>query len=92
MTIRFEWDELKNQRNIIERGLDFADAIEVINNPAFIQQDKRKEYGEDRFIAGGLSQGRFVFAVYTVRSSELVRIISFRKANRRERKRYEEKI
>lgn len=92
ITIRFEWDELKNQRNIVERGLDFADAIEIVNKPVLLRADKRKNYGEDRFIAAGLSCGRLVFIVYTLRSADIIRIISFRRANSRERKIYETEI
>ncbi len=85
MTIRFEWDELKNQRNSSERGLDFADAKILLSERVFFRVDDRKNYGEERLIATIPWQGRLV-VVYTWRSADLIRIISFRKANKRERK------
>lgn len=92
MTIRFEWDELKNQRNKTIRGLDFVSAVEVLREAVLFEADRRKNYGEERLVATGVFEGRLVVVVYTRRSSGVIRIISFRKANSRERKIYEKKI
>lgn len=92
MTIEFEWDALKNQRNKIERGLDFEDAVEIVKEPVFYERDNRRDYGEDRFIAAGLLGERLVLVIYTWRADKVIRIISFRKANKRERKIYQSKV
>jgi uncharacterized DUF497 family protein len=54
--------------------------------------DSRKDYGEDRFITVGLISDRLTVAVYTQRQKEVIRIISIRKANSREKERYEKKV
>ena len=92
MIIVFEWDELKNQRNIAERGLDFADAVKLFRETTVISEDARKDYGEQRFVAAGILEEQLVIIVYTWRSENRIRIISFRKANKRERRNYEKKI
>ena len=93
MAVSFEWDERKNQANIRNHGLDFADAPEVFLSPMLIRQDTRKEYGEDRWIGIGVTRGRVVVMVWTERGhGQTVRVISMRKALKHERKRFEEEI
>lgn len=86
--MRFEWDQAKNARNIRDRGLDFADASEMFNSPMLVLPDKRKDYREDRYIGVGTVNGRVMVIAYTERRPDVIRIISFRKANRREQARY----
>lgn len=87
----FEWDTKKNQRNITKHGIDFSDAIEVFANPVVVRPDDRQNYGEDRWIALGKMRGVAVVLVYTKRKKN-IRIISVGKANKNERRIYEEKI
>ena len=54
----FEWDERKNNRNIKERGVDFADAGEMFDGPMLIEPDDRRDYEEIRYIGLGYIRGR----------------------------------
>ena len=85
----FEWDKAKNERNIRDRGLDFADASEMFDSPMLVLPDTRKDYREDRYIGVGTMKGRVMVVAYTERRPDVIRIISFRKANSREQKRYQ---
>ena len=88
--MKFEWDESKNQSNLIKHEFDFADAYRIFNLPMFVELDERENYGEDRFIAIGLLDGRVVVIVYTEPDAQTIRIISLRKALSYERKYYEQ--
>ncbi|WP_341527454.1 BrnT family toxin [Nostoc sp. UHCC 0302] len=90
--MQFEWDERKNQSNITKHGFDFADAFRIFNLPMLTYLDQREDYGEDRYIAIGLLDGRVVVVVYTEPDEGKVRIISLRKAQSHERKRYEQHL
>ena len=82
--MEFAWDEIKNKKNIRERGLDFVDACEMFSTPMLVLPDTRKDYGEVRYIGFGYTQGRLMVVIYTEHQSKSIRIISFRKANNRE--------
>ena len=82
------FDPTKNERNIVERGISFAVAREFDWSTALIVEDLRKSYGEPRFQALGLVAGRLHVIVFTPRAGK-VHVISLRKANRRETRRYE---
>jgi len=90
--MKYEWDEAKNTLNIEKHGIDFNDAHELFGGNRLIFPDARKDYGEDRFITVGLISDRLMVAVYTQRQEESVRIISIRKANNREKERYEKTV
>ena len=64
-------------------GLSFADTLELLSGPQVLRQDVRHDYGEQRVIAYDLIRGRMHVCVYTLRR-DAYRIISLRKANRRE--------
>jgi len=72
---------------------DFAEAAETFDDRhAFIQFDGKHSRNEERFLLVGRSyQGRLLMTVLTVRAS-LVRIISSRRASRREARGYEERV
>lgn len=84
------YDPTKNVRNIADRGLDFELAQEFEWEMAVIVEDARKDYGERRFQALGMIHGILHMLVFTPRGSA-VHIISLRKANKRERRRYAQK-
>jgi uncharacterized DUF497 family protein len=86
--VDIEFDALKNDWNIRERGLSFAQAAEFDFETAKIVQDTRKDYGEIRYQALGLVTGRVHVLVFTETMSG-IRVISFRKANLREVREYE---
>ena len=87
--MRIEYDPVKNARNIALRGLSFELAGEFEWNSALIAEDRRKDYGEPRFIAVGLLHGRLHVVVFSPRGQS-VRIVSLRRANGREVRRYDE--
>ncbi|WP_206743788.1 BrnT family toxin [Acidithiobacillus thiooxidans] len=81
-------DPAKNARNIQERGLSFDRAIDFDFHTALYRADNRREYGETRIRTMGILDGR-LHALVFVEQATGIRVISFRKANRREIKRYE---
>jgi uncharacterized DUF497 family protein len=87
--IEFEWDRAKSDACFDRRGFDFAYALNVFLDPhRLVAQDDRWEYGEERYRLLGKIEGRVYCLAFTVRG-ERIRIISARKANRREAERYE---
>ena len=84
--MRFEFDPAKNERNIKERGISFALSAEFDWTTALVLRSDRA--GEARYMAVGETAGRLRVLVYTKRGQAL-RIISLRRANSREVKRYE---
>lgn len=84
----YEWNDNKLALNLENHQLHFASAEQFDWTNAVIESDGRKDYGEPRFIAYGLIEDRLYCLVFTPRGSK-IRIISLRKANRREVKRYE---
>jgi len=85
----FEWDEAKRQVNLAKHGVDFELAIGFGFETAVTHVDNRVDYGERREVATGYIDGRLYVLTYTRRHGKH-RIISLRKANRREYARYEE--
>ncbi len=86
--MRLTFDPSKNARNIRERGLSFEQATAFDFATALTLIDARKEYGETRYVATGYLGKRLHVLCY-VETDEGIRVISFRKANERERKSYE---
>lgn len=87
--MNFEWDEGKSDACFRDRGFDFAYAALAFADPdRIIRQDTRHSYGEDRYQLIGRIEERLFVLVYTPRH-DAIRIISARKANSREVKRYE---
>lgn len=85
--MNLEFDQVKREKTLLERGLDFARAVEVFDGIHFTGQDTRVDYVEDRFITVGWLDARLVVLVWTPRG-EVRRIISMRKANDREKALY----
>ena len=85
--MEIEFDPVKSDRNLKERGIPFSLAAEFDFTTAV--ERRSDQHGEERFLAFGLIGGRVHALVYTKRS-EKVRVISLRRANEREVKRYEE--
>jgi len=83
------FDPAKNARNIEARGLSFERVADFDFETALIWVDDRKAYPEVRYFALGLIAGR-VHAVVFTETATGIRVISFRKANRREVRRYEQ--
>ncbi|WP_431065339.1 BrnT family toxin [Methylotuvimicrobium sp.] len=79
----------QDNKNIAERGLSFERAVDFNSETAVIWIDDRKTYPEVRFSAFGLLTGRVHSLVFT-ETANGIRVISFRKANKRKVKRYEQ--
>lgn len=87
----FAWDPAKAKLNDHKHGVSFDEATTVFGDPlATTFPDPDHSVAEDRFITIGLSGARRVLVVAHTNRSEMIRIISARKATRRERKDYEE--
>jgi len=97
-SLRFEWDETKNLSNRRKHGVSFEEACQVFRDPLGVSVQDRIEGGEARWQTLGLVEGLLLLTVaHTVRDEledgslvEVIRIISARRATRKERRRYEE--
>lgn len=87
----YEWDQRKKDENLAKHGLSFEDAKAVFSGRCVTFKDDRVEYGEQRFITLGLLDRRTVVIAHTARGQS-IRIISMRKANRREERIYKERL
>ena len=92
MPLRFEWDKDKADANVTKHGVTFDEARAVFGDPlAVIFDDEEHSLDEFREIIIGHSVlERLLLVSFTERGDEVVRIISARKATKRERKDYEE--
>lgn len=88
--MRFEWDEAKNAANIRKHGIDFKDAVDIFSHPMLTAIDGRFVYDEERRVAIGLVRQIIGVVVYTERCGDVIRIISARKATKREVRLYEQ--
>lgn len=86
----FEWDEAKRRSNLKKHGLDFVDAHLVYDEPGKLTYESRRD---DEFRLMDLAfvsvKGAILSLVYVERD-DCVRVISFRKASREERRAYEQ--
>ncbi|XCN73274.1 MAG: BrnT family toxin [Candidatus Electrothrix aestuarii] len=91
MKPRFEWNPDKAERNLRKHGISFEEAETVFDDPLFITVlDEEHAVDEERYITLGLSEtGRLLLIAHTDRQGA-IRIISARKATKRERRFYEE--
>lgn len=91
---QFEWDETKSERNKKQRGFGFDEARYVFDDPHAEEfYDESHSDGEARFAKLGYAGPRLLWVVFTAlgERGERIRILSARKATRKERKSYEEK-
>ena len=89
----FEWDEAKEKTNIKKHGIDFATAARVFNDSFRIEWfDRDHSDNEDRYITIGEVGGRplVIYVAYTERT-DVIRLISARKATTREKRHYYDK-
>ncbi|MGK9164771.1 BrnT family toxin [Inquilinus limosus] len=85
--MQIEFDPRKDAINVEKHGVSLARAVSLFANLSVDRLDLRRDYAEQRRIAYGYVEGRLFVCVYTERS-ERRRIISLRKANSREVRRY----
>jgi len=84
-------DPNKREITMSDRGIDFTDAALVFSGTTLDFQDDRKDYGEPRIISVGYLQNRMMVVVWTPRGDSR-HIISMRKANEREQKRFRQRL
>ena len=87
--MKIEFDPAKSSRNARERGLPFELTADLDWDAAHTIEDQRQSYGETRYLAYAPMRGRLHVVCFCIRGGAF-RIISFRKANRREEKFYAE--
>lgn len=94
MELYFEWDDNKAKINHLKHGISFEEAVLVFEDPFAVSDQDRVENGEQRWQTIGMAGGCLLLLVaHTVRledeSIEVIRIISARRVDRKERRRYE---
>ena len=89
--MEFEWDEDKRLVNITKHGFDFIGIGTVFEGETVTILDNRFDYGEERFVTFGTSEGRVVAVTHT-ETDKLIRIISARKATTNEEENYFKQI
>ncbi|MGA3027705.1 MAG: BrnT family toxin [Bryobacteraceae bacterium] len=90
--MEFEWDERKAGQNIARHGVPFEYAARVfLDSHRLDAEDARRDYGEERRLTLGMIEGRLYVVANTVRG-KIIRLISARKANQRERRQYDETL
>jgi hypothetical protein len=92
--VRFEWDEAKAHSNERKHSVRFEDAMLVFADPFALVEQDRIECGELRWqtlgMAGGIVMLLVAHTVHEEGEDEVIRIISARKASRKESARYDE--
>jgi uncharacterized DUF497 family protein len=86
--VKISFDPVKRSRTLADRGLDFADAGKVFAGTVFEFEDDRVAYPERRYSTIGMLEDRMVVVIW-VDAEDGRRVISMRKANARERTRFE---
>jgi uncharacterized protein len=81
----FEWDDEKSRANLGKHGIDFDDASEVFYGPIALRRSDRNN--EERWIAIGSLEDRLIAVVFT-RRTDVIRIISARRARKNEEREY----
>jgi uncharacterized DUF497 family protein len=95
---RFEWDPAKAAINLRKHAISFDIAVRVFADPFALTEQVRIEGGEQRWQTLGIVEGHLlVLVAHTIRADEedgqpieVIRIISARAADRKERRRYEQ--
>jgi uncharacterized DUF497 family protein len=86
--VKISFAPVKRARTLADRGLDFADAGKVFAGTVFEFEDDRVAYPERRYSTIGMLEDRMVVVIW-VGAEDGRRVISMRKANARERTRFE---
>jgi len=95
MDIKFAWDEKKDTANKKKHGISFEEAAEVFDDPLHVSLlDHRFDYFDERWITIGATKNGVCIVVghlycFTENDEETIRIITARKASKKEREQYE---
>lgn len=87
--MKFTCDPTKNANNVRDRQLPLLAARVMFNVTMLVREDTRKAYPERRFVGYNTIEGRLMVVVFCNPAPLHTHIISFRKANDRERKKFE---
>lgn len=91
MALRFEWSLKKAQSNLAKHGVSFNEAATVFQDVLSVTiSDPLHSEDEERFVLIGCSYRNRMLVVVHTEEGDRIRIISARRATRRERARYEE--
>lgn len=91
MGYEFEWDTRKGEENLRKHGVSFEEAATVFADPlAMLRADPDHAINEERYVLLGMSTGRNLLVVAFGERPPRTRLISARRAGRRERREYEE--
>ncbi len=89
MHMEIEWDSDKADSNLKKHGVSFEEAATALLDPMALAQEDAASEGEPRWVLIGMSiQMRLLTVVYTLRRVDRVRLISARRATRKEAKHY----
>ncbi|HYJ81340.1 MAG TPA: BrnT family toxin [Allosphingosinicella sp.] len=86
--MKIEFDPEKREKVLRERGLDLADAAEVLSGDCYEIPDDRFPYGEARWVSLGFLRGQVVACVWALGEEDCVRIVTMWKANGNEQAKY----
>jgi uncharacterized DUF497 family protein len=89
--MRFEWDAAKARTNKAKHGIDFELATEFDFANALVAIDDSESYGEERLVATG-AIGLSMYVLVYVERAETIRVISLRKATKKEIANYVENL
>ena len=91
MALTFEWDPDKAKANLAKHGVGFLEAATVLGDPLSLTiPDPSHSEGEQRFVSVGMSDRARLLVVAHTEWGERIRIISARRATRREQRAYEQ--
>ncbi|MBA2459432.1 MAG: BrnT family toxin [Gemmatimonadales bacterium] len=86
--MRYEWDSIKRASTLQERGIDFVDAVRIFSGPTLEWSRWPQSYAERRIVALGMVEGVELVVVYAQLTLTRRRVISARRAKRKERRLY----
>jgi uncharacterized protein len=85
MHMEIEWDAAKAAANLKKHGVSFEEAATALLDPRALTQEDDSSTGEPRWVLIGMgAAARLLTVVYTLRAEERIRLISARKATRKE--------
>ena len=89
MHMEIEWDSDKADSNLEKHGVSFEEAATALLDPMALAQEDAAAEGEPRWVLIGMSaQMQLLTVVYTLRRQDRIRLISARRATRKEAKHY----
>ena len=97
MYTHIQWDEGKNRSNLRKHGIGFSSAAALFNYPHLVLLDTREDYCEERWIGVGWIGPMIGVVVFTLgenegRDANIMRILSARKASKKEVALFEQEI